>query len=199
MNRKKIITAGITFILSAFLLLIIVFVFKFQTVSYMPYVNLMINFAQDSNYNLTLSSIEIRLGYPNFYKTELLSDYYTVSIQDKTSKLLFSGKIPHSITKIADGFGGYKYRGSINRYPLERIKLYLPYFPTAEKVSIADEKGNGKFSLNLSDYHLSPPKGTVNACGNNYCDVTENMISCYKDCNDNLKFLWSEIEQNYLP
>lgn len=163
-----------------------------------PYHALTVKLKQDQG-EISLQDIQLSKGYPQDYKLDYPSNFHTVEIISEKGTLLFSAKFLTSVTMYSESFTDHGIEGAPQLMPDKETILYLPYFPSAGKLVIYDEKKNKQFEVPLQKYEISKDELPVNSCGNGMCDSNENMFSCYKDCNRNLEFLWKEIEQNYLP
>lgn len=163
-----------------------------------PYHALIVRLKQDSG-GISIEDVQLSKGYPQDYKLDYPSNFHSIEIISEKGSVLFSAKFLTAVPLFSESFTDHGMEGAPQLLSDTETVLYLPHFPTANKIVIYDEKKNKELEGPVEKYEISKDELPVNACGNGMCDSSENMFSCYKDCNRSLEFLWNKVKENYLP
>ncbi len=106
---------------------------------------------QLSENDLKLQTIKVESTYPaKSFSNQQLTEYYQAKVLDKNDRVLYLTQIPKKYLISRFTYPDYPASDLINK-PNTEIDLYLPIYPTSEKLVITDESENTIMSVSLEN------------------------------------------------
>ncbi len=156
---------------------VLFFIIDANTSKHTPYA-LRVDLVQNDEGDLAVNDVSFIEKYAPDYKHNLLRDYYQFAIIDRNDNELFEGKVRSKHFLYIDTTDG----AFVIPQDTDELSIVVPYFSQAEEIRFVDQSGKPKITVNLNDYDLRPPRVEGTLCGNKVCDITENILACYRDC-----------------
>jgi hypothetical protein len=135
---------------------------------------------------INVNKIDLVENYPEKTENSYTENFLEIQLLDTEGKLIVKIQKPTTRLALLDFDNPDQATAPIEEKINEFISL-LPYQPNADTLIVKDDNGNNLLTLKLKDYNFSKIDLHQKLCGNGICDISENYLSCRKDCSFQLK------------